>query len=299
MAYENLPPYFPLQYSKTFEKLLAQNDHRFAGTYVMTDITGEKKRINQHEALRARRITGRATDTTVDERVNYARWITPYKYEITERIDEWDEADLGEILLPTGEIMSDHTAAYNYEKDLTCRDALEGNAITGLDGTTLTALPSSQIVEDDFVRSGSAVQSGLTFAKVGRAARILTSNEVEKTGRFAMIGSTEEEDLIQDIAEAKNSGDFGVIPTVPDGMIDGKTWYGFTWRTFESLTTVSNITNCLFWQKRGLIFGDGQRKSYTDILPTKSHALQIRDTWRMGAVRKEEKYVVIGETYHA
>ena len=299
MAYENLPPYFPVQYSKTFEKLLAQNDHRFGGKYTMCDIAGEKKRINQHEALRARKITGRATDTTVDERVNYARWVTPFKYEITERIDEWDEADLGEILMPTGEIMLDHTSAYNYERDLTCRDALEGNATTGLDGTTLTALPSTQIVDDDFVRTGSTVQSGLTFAKVGRSSRILTANEVEKTGRFAMIGSTEEEDLIQDVAEAKNSGDFGVIPTVPDGMIDGKTWYGYSWTTFESLTTASNITNCLFWQQRQLIFGDGQRKSYTDILPTKSHALQIRDTWRMGAVRREEKGVVIVETYHA
>lgn len=299
MAYDTLPEYFPIQYESTFEKRLAQNDHLFAGKYVMTDISGEKKRINQHEALRARKITGRAKDTTVDERVNYARWITPYKYEITERIDEWDEADLGSILLPTGEIMDDHVSAYNFEKDIVCRDALEGNATTGLAGTTLTALPSTQIVVDDFVRTGSAAQSGLTFPKVGRASRILSANHVPKTDRCAMIRSVEEEDLIQDVAEAKNSGDFGVIPTIPDGQIGGKSWYGFAWGVYEYLTTASSITNCLFWHKKMLIFGDGQRKSYTDILPTKSHALQIRDTWRMGGVRREEKGVVIVETYHA
>lgn len=299
MASEYLPDHFPIQYDSTWQTRLQQTDHAFSGTYVVTDVSGEKKRFNQSEKLEMREANGRAVQTITDERDSYQRWIVPKKYELAERFAEWDEVDLGEILMPTSEVMMQHIYAYNRKRDEVCRDALEGNAITGTDGTTLTALPSTQIVEDDFVRTGSATQSGLTFPKVGRAARILTANHNLKTDRYAMIGSIEEEDLIQDIAEAKNSGDFGVIPTVPDGQIDGKRWYGFNWRTYEYLTTASSITNCLFWQKMGLIFGDGQRRAYSDVLPTFSHALQLRETARMAGLRREEKMVVIVETYHA
>lgn len=266
---------------------------------MQSEIAGDRKRFNQMDGLEMRLANGRAAETIVDERDNFARWLSPLKYELTERLGEWDPADLGSISMPTGDLMTNHITAYNRQRDRICRDALEGNATTGLAGTTLTALPSTQVVVDDFVRSGSAVQSGLTFAKVGRGNRILTANFNLKTDRFGMIGSTEEEDLIQDVAEAKNSGDFNVIPTVPDGMIDGKTWYGIQWRTYEELTTASSITNCLLWQKRMLIFGDGQRRSYVDVLPEHSHALQLRETARMGGLRREEAGVVIIETYHA
>lgn len=299
MAYDALPDYFPIQYDTIWQQRLRQTEHVLAGTYRMTEISGEKKRFNQSEKLEMREVTGRASETTVDERTNYARWITPKKYELTERLGEWDEVDLGAIAMPTSDIMEDHVGAYNRKRDAVCVTALEGNATTGLDGTTLTALPATQVVEDDFVRTGAAAQSGLTFPKVGRAARILTANHNLKTDRYFLCGSIEEEDLIQDVAEAKNSGDFGVVPTIPDGAIDGKTWYGFHWITYEYLTTASSITNCLAWQKRMLIFGDGQRKSYVDVLPEHSHALQIRETARMAALRREEKGVVKIETYHA
>lgn len=299
MPSEYLPDHFPIQYDSTWQTRLQQVDHVFGGKYVITDVSGEKKKFNQSGELDMREVTGRALATQVDERDSYHRWIVPKKYELVERFSEWDEVDLGSIVMPTGETMMQHIYAYNRKRDEVCRDALEGNAITGVDGTTLTALPSSQIVVDDFVRTGSAVQSGLTFAKVGRMARIFNQNYVPKTDRYGMITSIDEEDLIQDVAEAKNSGDFGVIPTVPDGMIDGKRWYGFVWGTYEDLTTASSITNCLFWQKMGLIFGDGQRRTYTDVLPTFSHALQLRETARMAGLRREEKYVGIIETYHA
>jgi hypothetical protein len=299
MAYDQLPDYFPDQFDSVWQQLLKQENHVLAGTYMQSDISGDRKRFNQMDQLDMRVANSRAAETVIDERDNFARWLSPLKYEIAERLGEWDSADLGSIVMPTGDIMTNHITAYNRQRDAVCVDALEGNATTGLDGTTLTALPSAQIVVDDFVRSGTPVQSGLTFAKVGRAARILTANHNIKTDRFGLIGSTEEEDLIQDVAEAKNSGDFNVIPTVPDGMIDGKTWYGFNWRTYEYLTTASSITNCLLWQKRMLIFGDGQRKSYVDVLPEHSHALQIRETARMAALRREEAGVALIETYHA
>ena len=75
---------------------------------MQSEIAGDRKRFNQMDALEMRESTGRARETVVDERDNFARWLSPLKYEITERLDEWDDADLGAISMPTVRLLRHH-----------------------------------------------------------------------------------------------------------------------------------------------------------------------------------------------
>ncbi len=45
-----------------------------------------------------------------------------------------------------------------------------------------------------------------------------------------------------------------------------------------------------------MVFGDGEKRSTVDILPENSHGVQCRTRTRQGALRKEEKGVVLVET---
>ena len=191
------------------------------------------------------------------------------------------------------------------------------------------AFSSSQVVSNTFVPfGGTAVTSGMTIAKIRRAKRILDGNEVPEQGRFLALSSKELEDLLA-TTEVTNQL-YNSVKALVDGNVDhflgfsivrselipyynasSESTYAtnytdaglanvlgisgsFTTASYNNLTDISStgIKACVAWQKDMVGIVDGGRKSHMDILPTASHALQIRSTGVIGAARLQEKGVV-------
>jgi hypothetical protein len=299
-----LDPIVEIEFSRVWEFRLQQMGSLLLPTVSRSTIDGDRKRFTQLGAGEMRKITGRSLATHPDDSTIFARWIVPEKFERVTWVDEWDQKEIGQLPDPVGPHMEQHVMAYGRTVDAVIRDAVEGQSITGDTGTTLVALPSSQIVLKDYVRTGAAARSGLTFAKVGKAKRILDTNKVPLSDRYAVISSQEQDDLVQDVEELKNSRYTNVQP-ITDGTLDGKTWMGFKWIVnYEDLTVAADsnglgdVRNCLFYHKSFVVFGDGERRASVDLLPLYSHSTQVRTRARMGATRKQEEAVVVVETYH-
>jgi hypothetical protein len=186
-----------------------------------------------------------------------------------------------------GDLVVNHGYAYNRLKDSVIIAALEGNANTGEDGTTLTALPATQRVLVDHDVAGT--DTAMTLGKVTEARKIFFDNDLDLDGN----------------AFARNK-DYGNITPIVDGTLNGKYWMGFNWIVHTGLTSITaagshtsattTADQCLFYHKSQICFGDGEKRSSIDILPENSHAIQVRTRTRMGAVRMEEKGVVIVES---
>lgn len=117
--------------------------------------------------------------------------------------------------------------------------------------------------------------------------------EVPDMDRYIVVGSQQIQDLLR--TTEITSADYNVIRALVDGTID--TFLGFKFIRSERLAigTVSgtaDIRSCFAFHKSGIKFSMAERKSYMDILPARRHALQIRTTMLLGAVRTENEKVV-------
>lgn len=300
MSFPSLPDHFTLDFNQNWQHRVQRMPSLLRGTVSTETINGERKRFSQLEKQEMRQIVARAGTTNVDEATGYFRHLICKKFELANILDEWDEKELGVLVSPQGALVTNHGYAYNRAVDATIIAAIEGNAITGEDGTTLTPVPQTQIVEENYVFPGTAANVGLTFAKVARARRIFTDNDIPAGdgNLYAVISPADDEALVRDVDEIKNS-DYSRVAPIADGTVNGKSWMGFKWIVHTGLTTASNVTNCLFYHKDFVAFADGERRASVDILPEKSHAIQIRTRARMGAMRREEKGVVIVQTYYS
>lgn len=295
MAYEALPAHFRTDFSKTWEARIARRESDLYRHVKPTELMGEKKRYNQSEILDMQRKTGRAQKTRISERQTYFRWLIAHEADLAETLDEFDADNLGDIALPSSDIMSQHVDAYNREVDRTIIDGVEGLATVGKEGTSTQAL--TQIIASDFDLSGTA--SGLTLKKVLRANRYFKDNDLKKASRCFVFDPQAEDDLLLAVEEAKSSDYINIKPPIVDGTMDGIKWCGFYWVSHTGLTEFAgagaggtDYVQNLAFAKDHIRFGDGQRRAYADILPTQSHALQIRTAARMGCYRNEEKAVV-------
>jgi hypothetical protein len=301
MAYPNLPEHFQPAFDNRWRHRIQREQSLLGGTVGADSVNGYQKKYDQLEKQSMRLIATRHGNTTQDEFNAYIRWLKTKKYELANVLDEWDDVELGELISPEGRLTENHVFAYNRTKDSTIVDAVEGSAYTGEDAATLVAVPSTQIVAATYTKAGTSVNSGLTFEKVAQAKRIFRGNAL-MTGKnvCGVIGPDDEEDLIADVNEIRNS-DFSKVSPIDAGGVHETFWMGFKWIVGDDdlLTTASNITNCLFYHKDYIIFGDGQRRANIDVLPEQSHAIQVRSRARMGATRLEEKGVVLVKTYHA
>jgi hypothetical protein len=83
---------------------------------------------------------------------------------------------------------------------------------------------------------------------------------------------------------------YNSVRALVDGDVDA--FLGFKIVRSEQLGLASSIRTCVAYHKNAAVLVDGGKKSYMDILPTQSHALQIRSTAVLGATRLLETGVV-------
>jgi len=285
-----------IDYERVWQHRLQETASHLAECVTKVPVNGERKRISQLSQQGMREITGRALPTIAAAPATNVRWLLCKKFENPQLIDEWDEADLGLLATPQSAYIEGDVFAYNRQIDATIVSALNGNSVTGDDGTTLTALPAGQIIGKSF----GASNTGLTFAKVAEAKYRMDNAFVPQMNRYFICSPQEELDLITNVIELKSS-DFTQVQPITDGSLNGKTWMGFYWKTQVRDLPISeaNTRRGFAFHKDYVTFGDGERRVTIDILPTDSHAIQIRSRCRMGATRRQEEGVVAIDSYHA
>lgn len=130
--------------------------------------------------------------------------------------------------------------------------------------------------------------SGLTIGKIREAKRILDANEAPAEDRVLIVSAKEISDLLGTTEVTNNL--YNSVRALVDGDVDA--FLGFKIVRSEQLGLASSIRTCVAYHKNAAVLVDGGKKSYMDILPTQSHALQIRSTAVLGATRLLETGVV-------
>jgi hypothetical protein len=116
---------------------------------------------------------------------------------------------------------------------------------------------------------------------------------VPDSERYIVIGAQQEQDLLRDTN--LTSADFNTVKALVDGKVD--TFLGFKFLKSQRLPVgtvsgVADIRSCFAFHKSAIKFAMSDRQTRMDILPQRRHALQIRSTMMLGAVRTENEKVV-------
>jgi hypothetical protein len=286
----SIPDYFPDQFSTNWQDKLQQMESRLQAAVDRSDFTGERKKFNLINAFEASEITTRLDETPVTQLAGTEYWLYQNACQIPTWFDKYDQHFLGQIVLPTSDTVRGHAMELNRKIDDAIISAFFGTRYIGAAGTTTDSFPAGQDVAVDYVESGTAANSGLTIAKLRKAARLLNEDEVPQTDRFIAITASELDNLLR-TTETTNA-DFNTVRALVNGQID--TFMGFKFIHCERLPINSgtDITSVPVWHKSGIKLALGERGTSMNVIPQRNDALLIRSHLMRGAVRTENEKVV-------
>ena len=284
--------FYPNQYQTNVDLAIQQFESKLQGAVSREDFEGKRKAFNLLNSRAASIISARKQSTPNNDPALEKYWLTQNSYQVTETLDEFDDFYLAQIVLPTSPMVQNFGASFNRTIDDVIIAAVDGNRFTGEDGTTLSELSGfngdSQRIGVDFVESGSSVSSGLTIGKLRQASFLLDNQTVPEDDRFIVIGPSQKRDLLR--AGEIGDADYNTVRALVNAEID--TFMGFKFIHSTRLGTIGGNRKVLAFHRTGVKFSLGQRKSYMDVRPDLSHAMTIRSTMALGAVRTEDEKVV-------
>lgn len=293
MSLTQLLEHAQTDFGNIWEHLVQQMDSRLEGKCQVVKVNGKERTFSQLGKSKMRLITTRNGKTIPSDTPMAKRWVRPKPYDEVTYIDEFDDDALGDLKQPDGEHVVSHAMAANRTMDEVKIAALEGTAYIGEDGTTPVDLPASQKVAVDYVKSGSAVNSGLTLAKLLRAKKILDANEVPSMKRYFVHSACQLFDLLNDVEEVKNS-DYNNVKALVDGDVNRFAGFEFVMTELLTLDETTDVRTCIAYQHDGLALGIGKnRKAKISIRDDLNETIQIRTVMSLGATRKEEERVVL------
>jgi Phage capsid protein len=197
-------------------------------------------------------------------------------------LDKQDEVKM--LIMPDNDYASNHADAINRFYDDLVIAAATGNstAVAADDSTSSVALPAAQII----VNGGT----GMTFAKVNQALRILNQRDAPYEDRTAVISPVGLEDLLA--TTQATSSDFADLKAIQAGKLQG-TWMSFNWVVSTRLAITGNIRSALFFQKNALGLAIAL-DMYTSVSTRNdmNDATQVYAAATAGAVRIEEELLV-------
>lgn len=292
-AITQIPEFFPIEFGTNWEHLCQQKITKLRETVVIDKVNGKEKTGNQIDTSEFDPVNIRAGDTRISDLNLEKRWLRPYPHDKANLLDEWDNEYLGEVALPTSEVIQSHAMGYARSLDKAIVRAAVGMAYTGETGVTPVALPGTQKVAVNYVESGSVANSGLTIAKLRAVKFIFDDNDVdEEEVKVIAYSAKQLQDLLR-TTEVTNS-DYAAVKALVDGEVN--TFMGFTFKRvkkdFFEYDANTDIRKIVAYVRSGIHLSDSGRQVHVDIRPDKSHALQIRSKASIGAARWDEKKVV-------
>jgi hypothetical protein len=285
--------FYPTMFETSWTQALQQMESRLMANVARSDFTGKRKSFNLVNDSEATDITVRKGDTPDGEFDGSKYWLFQRAKEKVTTFDEFDPNLLGTIVLPTSDEVQSHAMAFNRAIDDVIISSFDATRYIGEDGTSTDSFPAGQSIGATYVETGSTTSSGLTIAKLRRAKYLMDVSEVPDSDRYIVLGSQQVQDLLR--TTEITSADYNTIRALVDGTIN--TFLGFTFLRSERLAIgtvggTADIRSCFAFHKSGVKFSMSERKTRMDYLPQRRHALQIRSTMMLGAVRTENEKVV-------
>jgi hypothetical protein len=288
-----LPEHYQIQFGDNWEHLVQQKESRLEGKCQRVTVKGKERTFSQMGKSRMRLITTRNGKTVPSDTPMAKRWLRPKGYDEVTYIDEFDKVALGELPTPESEHVVNHAMAAKRTMDEVLIAALEGTSYIGEDGTTTVDLGSGQMVAVNYVQSGSAVNSGLTLAKLARAKYILDKWEVEAEGRYFVHTAKQLNDLLVNVIEIK-SHDYNAVKSLVDGVVNRFMGFEFVMTELLTLVVSTDVRTCIAYQRDGVALGIGEEKSVKiSVRDDLNETIQVRTKMLIGATRKEEERVVL------
>lgn len=298
MAAPTIPNHYPTEFALNWESKVQRIGQEWSRWATMDpSFTGKEKFYNQINSVTHSLNTGRIQATNLEEIESTKYWLRTAAYQLATGFDEWDDALLGDIVLPTSETMAEHTKSWSRTVTDVLLTALTGTRYIGENGATTDALPSGQKIVYNF--SGSA--EGLTFGKVVEAYRICGENNVafREVGRPTfMIRTKQITDLYLNVAELRggtSSTEVALEPFSRDTMLSTgeMSWMGINFVREEGVTVnSSDYALCPFFFKPSLKYTQNDLSAKMSVRDDLNEALQIRTKGRIGGVRTQNELVV-------
>lgn len=293
MSLTQLPEHFQVDFGDNWTHLVQQKESRLENKVRRVTVKGKERTFSQLGQSKMRLITTRNGKTIPSNTAMAKRWLRPKSYDEVTYIDEFDDIALGELPTPQSEHVQSHAMAAKRTMDEVLIAAAEGDAYIGENGTSAVAVPSTQKVAVDYVKSGSAANSGLTLAKLLKAKHILDSNEVVAEGRYAVVSAQQVYDLLNDVEEVKSS-DYNNVKALVDGTVTRFAGFEFVVTELLTLDSGTDVRTCIFYQRDCLVLGVGKEKKVKIVVRDDlNETIQIRTVMQIGATRLEEEGVVL------
>jgi len=282
--------FYPIEFERSFSQALQQMDSRLLASVTRADFTGKKKSFNLINDSEAQDVLVRKGDTPDGEFDGSKYWLTQRPKEKVTVFDEFDKHFLGSIVLPTSDEVQSHAMAFNRAIDDVIISAFDATRYIGEDGTTSDAFDTNYSLASTYVENGTSAASGLTIGKLRRAKYLMDLAEVPNADRMLVCGAQQVQDLLR--TTEVTSEDYSSVKALVSGQVD--TFLGFKFLSSQRLArnTSTDIRSVFAFHKSAIKFAMSDRKVQMDILPTRRHALQIRSTMMLGAVRTENEKVV-------
>jgi len=272
---------FVNQFSANIQMLSQQMGSILRAAVDVESVNGEKAFFDQVGEAAAVLRTSRHADTPLIDTPHSRRMVTMSDYEYADLIDDQDKVRL--LVDPTSTYSRAAAAAMGRAMDDVIISAALGNASTGKDGATTTALPAAQKI--------AVASSGLTIDKLVNAKEILDSGNVDPSiARHIVCSPKQISDLLNNTTVT--SSDYNTVKALAMGEIN--TFVGFNFHVSNRLNTDSSgDRQVIAFASDGIKLAVGKEPAARiDERADKSYATQIYYCQSIGATRMEESKVV-------
>jgi len=170
--------------------------------------------------------------------------------------------------------------------------AAVGTAYTGKTGATTVAFPATSDVAVNYVESGSVANSNLTIGKLRRVRYLLDKAEAANEGESDLVAVVDPAQIQALLRTTEvTSSDYNTVKALVAGEID--TFMGFKFIRTARLNVASNIRDCLFFEKQGMLLASASEIA-VDVGPRrdKRNTIQVYVCASFGASRMWEEKVI-------
>ncbi len=245
------------------------------------DVVGKATYYDRIGAVTASKNNARHSDTPLTDTPHSRRKAFLHDFDWADLVDHFDKLKM--IYAPESRYAINGAWAMGRSMDDEIVLASDANAAEGVDGSTSTALPASQIVA-----SGS---TGLTIAKLLTAKEILDAAEVDPDyRRYAAVSAKQITDLLN--TTEVTSADYNTVKALAEGKVDS--FMGFEFIRTERLKLNTADRRCLFYTEAAFGLEVADDDVTADIGPRrdKRNSIQVYVKMSIGAVRIEDAQMV-------
>ncbi len=288
---------YQMKYSEKWGSYLQQEASRLDKyVTVESNMNGKMVAFDQYGLLTFTEKTSRMASTVLDEAPTSRRVMYPHIYSKAVGFDEYDFKKLADNDAPVSKTIESLRAAAGRCMDSVMINAFLGTNYSGENGTTSVAFDENQIIAEDFVESGTAVDSNLTVSKLRQTLSMMYKAEAWSDERRAygdeLVLACTSSQINSLLKEPEvSSFDYNTVRALAEGKIDS--FMGFKIIRTEQLPVTDGVRSCLAWVKSRAQFGiwDDFKVKLT-VRDDLDEALQIRAKFACGACRLQEEAFV-------